>query len=327
MIIDCHGHLVPPALLAEIAGRTAEFPSLRLHEGEGGFGFAFAGAKPTRPVAPPLRDTEKRRAWMAENGIDRQVVGGWLDMFGYELPPAEGVAWSRLINRHLAAEAGGQFIPLATLPLQDGGAAAEMLDEVMAEGFPGVMIGTQPKGTGGVLDDPALAPFWEMADRSQAVVFIHPVFESGDARVHDYGMANAVGRVTDTMIAVARLLFAGIPARYPGVKIIAAVGGAALPAILGRLRTNHRLDPKLADPVANLRALWFDTIVQDAPTLRFIAETVGAARLMMGSDYPFPIGDRAPRRVIAEAGFDAATRAAMESTTAQAVFGLPGRAG
>ena len=322
MIIDCHAHLVPPALLAEIAGRAGEFPSLRLAEGEGGFGFSFAGGKPTRPVAPPLKDTEKRRAWMAEHGIARQVVGGWLDMFGYELPPAEGIAWSRLINRHLAAAADRHFVPLATVPLQDGTAAAEMLDEVMAVGFPGVMIGTQPKGNGGVLDDPLLAPFWAMADRRRAVVFIHPVFESGDARVHEYGMANAVGRVTDTMIAVARLLFAGIPTRHPGARIVCAVGGAALPAILGRLRTNHALDPKLADPEANLRALWFDTIVQDAATLRFIAETVGAERLMMGSDHPFPIGDRAPRRIIAEAGFDAATQAAIEGETAMAVFGL-----
>jgi aminocarboxymuconate-semialdehyde decarboxylase len=327
MIIDCHGHLVPPALLTEIAGRAGEFPSLRLHEGEGGFGFSFAGGKPTRPVAPPLKDSETRRAWMAENGIQRQVVGGWLDMFGYELPTTEGVAWSRLINRHLAAAADQHFVPLATVPLRDGKAAAEMPDEAMASGFPGVMIGTQPKGSGGVLDDPALAPFWAMADRRRAVVFIHPVFESGDARVHDYGMANAVGRVTDTMIAVACLLFAGIPARHPGARIVCAVGGAALPAILGRLRTNRRLDPALADPEVNLRALWFDTIVQDAPTLRFIAETVGAGRLMMGSDYPFPIGDRAPRRIIAEAGFDAATQAAMAGATAHHVFGLAGSKG
>src|SRR5579875_1121567 len=115
MIIDCHAHLVPPALAAEIIGRAREFPSLRLHEGKAGVGFAFAGGKPTRPVPPSLQDLEARRAWMAEQGVERQVVGGWLDMFGYELPIAEGIAWSRLINRHLAAAADQQFIPLATV--------------------------------------------------------------------------------------------------------------------------------------------------------------------------------------------------------------------
>jgi aminocarboxymuconate-semialdehyde decarboxylase len=324
MIIDCHGHLVPPALLEEIRQRAAEFPSVRLVDGQGGFGFSFAGGKPTRPVSPPLRDTERRGAWMQEQGIDRQVVGGWLDMFGNELPTAEGVAWSRLINTHLRAlgDADKRFVPLATVPLQDGAAAADVLNEALDAGFPGVMIGTQPKGTGGVLDDPSLAPFWETADRRDAVVFIHPVFESGDNRVHDYGMANAVGRVTDTMIAVARLLFAGYPVRYAGAKIVCGIGGAGLPGILGRLRTNHNLDAALGDPEANLKALWFDTILQDPRTLRFVADVVGADRLMLGSDYPFPIGDMRPADIIESAGFTPAEKEAMRYGTAAALFGL-----
>ena len=188
MIIDCHSHLVPNALLAEIAGRATDFPAIRLIDQGAGFGFSFAGGKPTRPVAKPLQDLEKRGAWMAANAIERQVVGGWLDMFGYEIPAREGAAWSRLINRHFRALAGAdpRFVPLATVPLQDGGAAAEVLEEAMDAGFPGVMIGTQPKGVGGVLDDPSLASFWEAADRRGAVIFIHPVFESGDNRVHEY---------------------------------------------------------------------------------------------------------------------------------------------
>jgi aminocarboxymuconate-semialdehyde decarboxylase len=326
MIIDCHAHLVPPDLLAEIAGSARAFPALRLIAEGGGFGLAFAGGRPTRPVPAPLRDLAKRTEWMAANRIDRQVVGGWLDMFGYELPAAQGVAWARLINRHLLAQAARdpRFVPLGTVPMQDGGAAAEVLAEVMAAGFPGVMIGTQPKGTGGVLDDPALAPFWAAADRLRAVVFIHPVFESGDARVHDYGMANAVGRITDTMIAVARLLYAGHPLRHPGAKIVCGLGGAALPAVLGRLRTNHRLDAALADPEANLKALWFDTIVQDARTLRFVADIVGAGRLMLGSDAPFPIGDTRPAAVIEEAGLTRAEQAAMRGGTAAGLFGIAG---
>lgn len=325
MIIDCHGHLVPPPLLAEVSGRAAEFSAVRLVDGGGGgFGFSFAGGKPTRPVPPPLRDTVKRGDWMAETGIDRQVVGGWLDMFGYEIPAAEGVAWSRMINAHLRAQADAdpRFVPLATVPLQDGVAAAEVLDEAMNAGFSGAMIGTQPKGVGGVLDDPSLAPFWEMADRRGAVIFIHPVFESGDNRVHDYGMANAVGRVTDTMIAVARLLYSGHPLRYAGARIVCGVGGAGLPAVLGRLRTNHKLDASLSDPEANLKALWFDTILQDPRALRFVGDVVGTDRLMMGSDFPFPIGDMRPRDIIRAAGYDEATTKAMETDTAKALFGL-----
>jgi aminocarboxymuconate-semialdehyde decarboxylase len=323
MIIDCHAHLVPPTLLTEVRGRAAEFPAIRLVDQGNGFGFSFAGGKPTRPVSQPLQDVEKRTEWMAQNGIDCQAVGGWLDMFGYEIPIAQGVAWSRLINQHLKAQAqaDSRFIALGTVPLQDGAAAAEVLSEVMEGGLPGVMIGTQPKGVSGVLDDPSLDPFWQVADQRGAVVFIHPVFESGDDRVHDYGMANAVGRVTDTMISVARLLYAGHPLRYAKAKIVCGIGGAGLPAILGRLRTNFALDSKLGDPDTNLRALWFDTILQDERTLRFVADIVGAERMMMGSDAPFPIGDLQPRRLI-EATFQGGTREAVESGTARKVFAL-----
>jgi len=182
MIVDCHAHLVPASLLDAIRAAHANFPSVKLIEEGGSLGFAFAGNKPTRPVSKPLSDIAARLQWLDTNGIERQVVGGWLDMFGYEIPAEEGLRWSRLINKHLSRIAKEQprFIPLATVPLQDGARAAEVLKEAHDQGFKGAMIGTQPKGRGGVLDDPSLLPFWEAANGLGSIVFIHPVFESGD---------------------------------------------------------------------------------------------------------------------------------------------------
>src|SRR5437763_209057 len=165
MIIDCHAHLVPPSLLDAIRAEKHRFPSVKLIEEGGSLGFAFAGNKPTRPVSKPLSDIAGRLQWLDTNKIERQVVGGWLDMFGNELPAEEGERWSRLINSHLAQAAKNEprFIPLATAPLQDGARAADVLKEAHGHGFKGVMIGTQPKGKGGVLDDPSLLPFWQAA--------------------------------------------------------------------------------------------------------------------------------------------------------------------
>ncbi len=266
MIIDCHAHLVPPSLLDAIRAARADFPSVKLIEEGGSLGFAFAGNKPTRPVSKPLSDIAGRLQWLDTNKIESQVVGGWLDMFGYEIPADEGVRWSQLINTHLFKIAKDQprFIPLATVPLQDGARAADVLKEAHAEGFKGAMIGTQPKGKGGVLDEPSLLPFWEVADSLGSIVFIHPVFESGDDRVHDYGMANAVGRITDTLIAMSRLIYAGHVTRYGNIKIVAGIGGAALPYVIGRLRRNYSLDKdKLGDPDAALAALAPLKIVQE----------------------------------------------------------------
>jgi aminocarboxymuconate-semialdehyde decarboxylase len=313
MIIDAHAHLVPPSLLDAIRSQAAKLPSVRLIEEGGSLGFAFAGGKPTRPVSKPLSDFAGRLKWMDEQKIDHQVVGGWLDMFGNDLPVEEGTAWSRLINEHLASAAKAQprFLPLACVPLQDGARAAEVLREAHGQSFKGTMIGTQPKGKGGVLDDPTLNPFWEAANELGSIIFIHPVFESGDDRVHDYGMANAVGRITDTLIALSRLIYAGHVTRYSNTKIVAGIGGAALPYIIGRLRRNYTLDAKLGDPDAALAALYYDTIVQDKRALRYLADIVGPERIMMGSDMPFPIGDFEPTKIVAETSFSDAERASI----------------
>ena len=325
MIIDCHAHFAPPDLIADIEREASSFPSLRLvPDPAGGFGLGFSGGKPTRPVAKPLSDIAGRLKWMDEQKIERQVNGGWLDMFGYELPAEEGARWSRLINRHLAALAKAQprFVPLATVPLQDGALAAEVLREAHGMGMRGAMIGTQPKGVGGVLDDPALEPFWKAADELGSALFIHPVFESGDKRNADYGMPNAIGRITDTLIAVSRIVYSGHILKYRGAKVVVGIGGAALPWALGRMARNASLDKSLANPAESLAAMYYDTIVHDPATLRFLADKVGVGRLMMGSDMPFPIGDLAPTRIVAEAGFSAGEAASINGGLAAKLYGL-----
>ncbi len=325
MIIDCHAHVCPPSLVEAIKTNAASFPSLKLvDDPAGGFGFSFSGGKPTRPVAPPLSNVAGRLKWMDEQGVERQCAGGWLDMFGYELPGEEGERWSRMINQHLADLARSQprFVAMATVPLQDGARAAGVLREAHQAGFRGAMIGTQPKGVGGVLDDVSLDPFWQAADELGSTLFIHPVFESGDKRNADYGMANAIGRITDTLIAVSRIIYSGHVLRYRNAKIVIGIGGAGLPWALGRMARNAALDKSLGDPRESLAALYYDTIVHDAATLRFLADKVGVGRIMMGSDMPFPIGDLTPRQIVADAGFSASEAAAINGGLAAKLFGL-----
>ena len=194
MIIDAHGHLLPEVMLEELADSKSRFPSIQVERTDGKWQLGFAGGKLTRPIMPRLRETEERFGWMSEQGLDHQVCGGWLDAFGYELPAEEGAAWSRFTNDHLAraAREAGKITTLCSVPLQDGALAAAVLGEAMDAGFAGAMIGTQPKGLGGNLDDPDLDPFWEVASALGAVIMIHPVFDVTDRRVLDYDMVNAV---------------------------------------------------------------------------------------------------------------------------------------
>jgi aminocarboxymuconate-semialdehyde decarboxylase len=304
MIVDIHGHLVPPDFLLAIREEASRFSSVRPIESDAGLALAFAGGKPSRPIGKGLSDLEGRLSWMQTQSIDRQVVGGWPDWFGYELPAAEGEAWCKLFNaaQLAAAKAQPRFVPLASVPLQDGARAGAVLKAAIAEGFPGAMISTLPRGIGSVLDHSDLDAFWKSADELGAFIHIHPSFDAGDVRVNDYGLANAVGRISDAIVAVARLISSGHITRYRNAKIFVPMGAAGLPFLIGRLKRNQKITPGTADPVEGLAALYTDSILHDARVLRFVIEIMGADRVMMGSDMPFPIGEMEPGRIIDAVG-------------------------
>ncbi|MEO7728523.1 MAG: hypothetical protein ABIS45_14810, partial [Burkholderiales bacterium] len=141
-VIDVHAHYTPSLLFERFAKRAGEFPGITLKRTDAGYAFTFGGEKP-RSVMAQLIDLDERQRWMDRNGIDHQIVGGWLESFGYELPAQEGLAWSRFINETLLESLRDRqrFTPLATVPLQDGALAAQVLAEAIEQGFGGAMIG------------------------------------------------------------------------------------------------------------------------------------------------------------------------------------------
>jgi aminocarboxymuconate-semialdehyde decarboxylase len=324
MIVDAHAHLVPPDLMAAIRKDKAKFPSLKQIEEGGSLAFSFNGAKPTRPVSKPLSDIAGRLAWMDKQGIDKQITGGWVDMFGYELPGAESEAWARLTNEALlsAAKAEPRLVTLGTVPLGDGARAASVLKAAMNAGMKGVMIGTLPRGAGSGLDHADLDAFWQAADETGAFIHIHPSFDAGDVRVNDFGLANGLGRVTDAMIAIARLISAGHVTKYKNARIFAPIGGAGLPFVLGRLKRNHAITPGIGDPVEALSRIYTDTIVHDVRILKFVIEMMGTERLLMGSDMPFPIGDHEPMTIVADAKLTKDQSASINGGLAAKLFRL-----
>ena len=323
MIIDTHAHVVPSSLIETLRAEHRIFPSVRVIAEGSTSRIAFAGEAPTRPISPRLSNLEDRRDWLVQQKIDRQVVGGWTDVYGYELPGEEGADWARFLNEHLRkdADALAALTPLATVPLQNGVLAARVLEEALDAGFAGVMIGTQPKGVGGTLDDGELDPFWEVASARHATIFLHPMYICGDERLNGYDLLNAVGRLTDTTIAMARLLFSGHLTRFPGVTLVVSHGGGAVPYALGRLRRNRTIHAEgCADPLDGFRRLYFDTVLFEPQALRFLCDVAGADRVVLGSDYPFPIGDPEPARVVDDTPLTEAELRAILGETAARIF-------
>lgn len=325
MIIDIHAHALPQQTLEALRVASAQFPGVELRESDGKFQLSFAGNKATRPIMPGLRNTQPRLDWLSERNIDVQLVGGWLDGFGYELEAEEGADWSRFQNEHLMSVCAGSdaLIPLATVPMQSGEHAAQVLQEAFDDGMPGAMIGTQPSGSDGNLDAPSLDPFWQKAAELRMPIIVHPMFGSSDTRLDDFQMMNAIGRVTDLTIALARMLFSGHLTRFGDLIVVASTGGGALPYALGRMMRNKDAFPDLvADPHEGFAKLYFDSIVFETDTLNYLVDKVGADKIMLGSDYPFPIGDPQPLGVIRESGLSQLQQDAITGEVARKLFRL-----
>lgn len=298
-VVDIHAHLVPFGLIE--AAKAAELPNVRVvdHHPER-YSFSIGGNE-TRVLRDDLIDTADRMKWMDRAGIDVQIVGTWADIFGYSLTGDEGVAWARMSNEALANAVRGndRLGALATLPMQEPEAAAEMVGDLASKGFLGVTFAARIGTT--ELDADQFVPLWTALSDNEMVAFIHPGYSPGDPRTADYGMVNSVGRPIDTTIAAARLLGAGIPMRYQGAKIVLAHGGGAVAFILGRLSRHHEIDSATPDPRVGLEQLFFDTVMFDPDALCYLTKKSSYESLLLGSDYPFPIGDHTPTDVVTSA--------------------------
>lgn len=316
--VDVHAHILPQDLLEDLATGRVRFPNVKVTPHDSTHVVSFCGGTPTRPISAGLTDQARRTQWLDDNEISLQIVGGWLDVFGYELPANEGAEWAELLTDRITDTVAGdeRLLALGTVPLQEPERAAEALRKQRSAGLPGVMIATRAGGRD--LDDPIFTPLWEAADETRAVVFIHPGFGGAADRYHDFGLVNGLARLEDTTVTLARLLYSGIPARHPGARIIAPHGGAALPLVLGRLVRNHLVHPDTtADPLESFAHLYFDSIVFDPDALRFLITKVGADRVLLGSDFPFPIGDLTPRSIVEQVGLPDESRDAILGDTAR----------
>ena len=224
----------------------------------------------------------------------------------------------------MRALAPGRVAVLGSVPLQDPELAAGELHELMATGsFAGVEVTASVAGE--YLGEPRFEPFWEAAASTGALVFVHPT-TSGFALpvMAERYLWNLVGNPFETTIAAAQLLLAGTLLRHPGLRILLAHGGGAITALAGRLRHGQQ-DVAAAGPPpqtpehgadALVRRFLFDSVTHSAEQLAALVHAVGADRVLLGSDYPFDMGDQDPVATVRAAGLDPPSELAVLSTNA-----------
>ena len=325
MIIDIHAHCVPAEVVDLLHSEGA---SMGIEVGHDG-GVVVAGRPLPMPLRQSLVDRDARLAAMDRSGIDIQVLSPWIDLTAYRLDPEAGARWSRLLNVALAGEAAShpdRFLALGTVPLQSPEAAvAELRFAVDELGMVGVEIGTR---VGDVdLVSARLDPFFEEAARLRCLLLLHPLDPLPGIDLGSHFLHNIVGRPAETTIAVARLLLAGLFERHPHLEMCVVHGGGFLPYQIGRMHRAWVARPEIVaselrtPPRQALRQLSFDTVLHEPAAIRYLVDVVGADRVMLGSDYPFEMGDPDPVATIeAVPGLSTADRTAILSGTAQRLF-------
>ncbi|MBX6425104.1 MAG: amidohydrolase [Variibacter sp.] len=243
-------------------------------------------------------DVDWRLREMDENGVDVHVLAHATQTFYYEEEPALAAECAAVQNEDIAAVVKrhpDRFVGLAALPMQaPERAAAELRRAMTALGLKGAHLGSNIAGRN--LDDPALEPVWEAAEELGAFFLVHPQNYASRERMSAYYLANFVGLPFETTLAAASLVFGGVLERHPNLKFCLAHGGGYVPYQKGRFIHGWKVRPEpkvhLKDgPERSLSRLYYDSIVHSAHTLKFLVESAGHEHVLMGSDYPFDMGN------------------------------------
>jgi len=303
--IDLHTHILP---------RT--WPDLRQRYGYGGFiqlehqgtGCArmMQDGKFFREIEPNCWDPQVRIAECDRHGVSMQVLSTVPVMFSYWAQPDHALDLSRMLNDHIAEVVRDQptrFQGLGTVPMQDPDLAIRELERCMDElRLRGIQIGTHVNGMN--LDAPELFPVLEAAQRLGAAVFVHPWDMMGKDRLSKYWLGWLVGMPAETTTAICALIFGGVLDRLPNLRIAFAHGGGGFPGTIGRIEHGYQSRPDLCavsgckNPRSYLGRFYLDSLTHDADALRHLLRLVGADRIALGTDYPFPLGEAEPGQLI-----------------------------
>jgi aminocarboxymuconate-semialdehyde decarboxylase len=292
--IDLHTHMVPPDLVSVVA-RHGERLATRIVERDGGRFFLIEETA-LRPITPRITSVEARLAEMDAEAVSAQALSPVPFLMYPTAPAALALEVARAATDALlaaAARAPDRFVVFATVPLQAPEAAALELERAAGLGVRGVQIPTSVAGGG--LDEPRFEPFWATAARLRLPVFLHPFEAAPSGMLARYALGNLAGNLFDTGLAAALLILGGVLERHPSLRLLLAHAGGALPSLLGRLDHGFRIFPEARSaiprpPSSYLNQIWLDTIAHHPALLRALIDVLGAARFVVGSDYPLAAG-------------------------------------
>jgi aminocarboxymuconate-semialdehyde decarboxylase len=327
--IDVHTHIVPERF-PPYAGKGKDVPWPSMADADACHKHVMISGKVYRTVADGSWSVPRRIEEMSKMRVNRQVLSPMPELLSYWLPVDDARALIRYLNEQIAemiALAPERFAGLGGVSLQDVDAGVRELEFVLHQlKFSGVEIASHVNGVS--IGDARFEPFFAAAERLGAAIFVHALRPAGQDRIVGAFPEQAVCFPGDVALACASMITGGIASRHPNLRIAFSHGGGTMSILMPRLVHAWNKFPKAKEslkesPATIARRFYYDELVFEPKAVRFLVETFGNTQILVGTDYPFALGDMTPMKTLENAAFDIGTLTAITSGNARRFLGLP----
>ncbi|MGC6428498.1 MAG: amidohydrolase family protein [Flavobacteriales bacterium] len=282
-----------------------------------------------REIESNCWDPKKRIEECNHQNVNVQVLSTVPVMFSYWTRAQHGLEISKFLNDDIANVVSNhpkKFVGLGNLPMQDTKLALKELERCKSIGMKGIQIGSHINDLN--LDHPSFFPVFEACQDLEMSIFVHPWWWMAKEKMEKYWLPWLVGMPMETSLAICSMIFSGVFERLPNLKVAFAHGGGAFPATIGRIEHGFNVRPDLVaidnkkNPRDYLGQFWLDSLVHDPKMLEYIVELVGEDKVALGTDYPFPLGELEPGKLITESPYTINVKEKLLSSNALDWLGM-----
>lgn len=300
MNIDIHSHYIPEKFI-KMVRRGAPSLQVKIERNSSGNEFMYHEQGYIYPLLKGFFEPDCRIKDMDKAGIDIAVLSCAPPLFYYWVDGELALEITTLINdgiKEMVDNLPDRFIGMGTIPMQNIDLAVNELERCVNDlGFKSVQIGSNIEGK--QLDDPEFLPFFKACNDLGVLVTLHPYYVGKKGVLENYYLANLIGNPLDSVVAAASLIFGGVLEECRDLKVCIVHGGGYFPYQFGRLEHGYKVrnEPKIngaKPPRSYINQIYFDSILFDPGALDYLVKFAGFNHVVMGTDYPFDMGETKP---------------------------------